>query len=112
MVVTQENVAVNGSRNFSSQDIADALRDRIRAGDLKAGDRLPTQAELAEEFGVERGTVRQALSSLQSDGLLSNTGRGARRGSPRCRPSATNPRRRWWAWRRASPRRSRPRTSV
>ncbi|MCX5558739.1 winged helix-turn-helix domain-containing protein [Streptomyces sp. NBC_00038] len=77
MVVTQENVAVNGSRNFSSQEIADALRDRIRAGDLKAGDRLPTQAELAEEFGVERGTVRQALSSLQSDGLLSNTGRGS-----------------------------------
>lgn len=68
---------MNGSRNFSSQEIADALRDRIRAGDLKAGDRLPTQAELAEEFGVERGTVRQALSSLQSDGLLSNTGRGS-----------------------------------
>ncbi|MGW2821545.1 GntR family transcriptional regulator [Streptomyces sp. NPDC001443] len=76
MVVAQENVAVNGSRK-SAQDIADVLRERIRVGDLKAGDRLPTQAELAEEFGVERGTVRQALRALQDDGLLSNVSRGS-----------------------------------
>ncbi|MFI1208525.1 GntR family transcriptional regulator [Streptomyces sp. NPDC020802] len=77
MVVTQENVAVNGSRRLSPQEIADILRDRIRAGDLRAGDRLPTQAELAEEFGVERGTVRQALRALQDDGLLSNVSKGS-----------------------------------
>jgi hypothetical protein len=71
LVVTQENVAVNGSRRLSPQEIADTLRERIRTGDLKAGDRLPTQAELAEEFGVERGAVRQALRALQEDGLLS-----------------------------------------
>ncbi|MFC4466239.1 winged helix-turn-helix domain-containing protein [Streptomyces xiangluensis] len=77
MVVTQENVAVNGSRRLSPQEIADILRDRIRGGELKAGDRLPTQAELAEEFGVERGTVRQALRALQEDGLLSNVSKGS-----------------------------------
>ncbi|AZP18746.1 GntR family transcriptional regulator [Streptomyces aquilus] len=77
MVVTQENVAVNGSRKLSPQEIADILRDRIRSGDLKAGDRLPTQAELAEEFNVERGTVRQALRALQEDGLLSNVSKGS-----------------------------------
>ncbi|MFI1536490.1 GntR family transcriptional regulator [Streptomyces anandii] len=77
MVVTQENVAVNGSRRSSPQEIADALRERIRAGELKPGDRLPTQAELAEEFGVERGTVRQALRLLQADGLLSNVSKGS-----------------------------------
>ncbi|MFJ3671951.1 GntR family transcriptional regulator [Streptomyces sp. NPDC090106] len=77
MVVTQENVAVNGSRKLSPQEIADILRDRIRNGDLKAGDRLPTQAELAEEFGVERGTVRQALRALQEDGLLTNVSKGS-----------------------------------
>ncbi|MFE0672172.1 GntR family transcriptional regulator [Streptomyces sp. NPDC058867] len=77
MVVTQENVAVSGSRRFSPQEIADVLRDRIRAGELKAGQRLPTQAELAEEFGVERGTVRQALRALQEDGLLSNVSKGS-----------------------------------
>ncbi|MEV0225780.1 winged helix-turn-helix domain-containing protein [Streptomyces sp. NPDC050704] len=77
MVVTQENVAVNGSRRLSPQEIADILRDRIRAGELRPGDRLSTQAELAEEFGVERGTVRQALRALQQDGLLSNVSKGS-----------------------------------
>ncbi|WP_078651472.1 GntR family transcriptional regulator [Streptomyces xylophagus] len=77
MVVTQENVAVNGSRSFSPQEIADALRDRIRTGELRAGDRLPTQADLAEEFGVERGAVRQALRVLQEAGLLTNVSKGS-----------------------------------
>ncbi|MFJ8048921.1 GntR family transcriptional regulator [Streptomyces luteogriseus] len=81
MVVTQEsvaeNVAVNGSRRPSPQEIADTLRERIRAGELKPGDRLPTQAELAEEFGVERGAVRQALRVLQEDGLLTNVSKGS-----------------------------------
>ncbi|MEU6590834.1 winged helix-turn-helix domain-containing protein [Streptomyces sp. NPDC046881] len=81
MVVTQENVAepvsVNGSRRLTPQQIADTLRQRIRTGVLRVGDRLPTQAELAEEFGVERGTVRQALRALQEDGLLSNVSKGS-----------------------------------
>ncbi|MGW3494602.1 GntR family transcriptional regulator [Streptomyces sp. NPDC001020] len=77
MVVAQEDVVVNGSRKLSPQGIADTLRARIRTGDLKTGDRLPTQAELAEEFGVERGAVRQALRVLQEDGLLSNVSKGS-----------------------------------
>jgi DNA-binding transcriptional regulator YhcF (GntR family) len=77
LVVTQENVAVNGSRRLTPQEIADTLRERIRTGELRAGDRLKTQAELAEEFGVERGTVRQALRALQEDGLLSNVSKGS-----------------------------------
>ncbi|MFK4119369.1 winged helix-turn-helix domain-containing protein [Streptomyces longwoodensis] len=77
MVVTQENVAVNGSKRLTPQEIADVLRERIRVGELRAGDRLPTQAELAEEFGVERGTVRQALRALQEDGLLTNVSKGS-----------------------------------
>ncbi|GHH90907.1 GntR family transcriptional regulator [Streptomyces capillispiralis] len=68
---------MNGSGRLSPQEIADILRERIRSGELKAGDRLPTQAELAEEFGVERGTVRQALRALQEDGLLSNVSKGS-----------------------------------
>ncbi|MET8668253.1 winged helix-turn-helix domain-containing protein [Streptomyces tendae] len=94
MVVTQENVSVNGSRRLSSQEIAEALRERIRQGDLKAGDRLPTQAELADEFGVERGTVRQALRALQEDGLLTNVSKGsppriAEPAAPRAEPQPT-----------------------
>jgi DNA-binding transcriptional regulator YhcF (GntR family) len=94
LVVTQENVSVNGGRRLSSQEIAEALRERIRGGDLKAGDRLPTQAELAEEFGVERGTVRQALRALQEDGLLTNVSKGsppriAEPTTPRTEPQST-----------------------
>ncbi|MFF8596774.1 winged helix-turn-helix domain-containing protein [Streptomyces sp. NPDC015220] len=78
MVVTQENAAVNGSRRSpSAQEIAETLRERIRTGELRPGDRLPTQAELADEFGVERGAVRQALRALQDDGLLSNVSKGS-----------------------------------
>ncbi|WP_432025203.1 winged helix-turn-helix domain-containing protein [Streptomyces sp. 1222.5] len=77
MVVTQENVAVNGNRRLTPQEIADTLRERIRSGVLRSGERLPTQAELAEEFGVERGAVRQALRTLQLAGLLSNVSKGS-----------------------------------
>ncbi|MFD3501691.1 GntR family transcriptional regulator [Streptomyces sp. NPDC058676] len=91
MVVTQENVAVNGSRRLSPQEIADILRERIRVGDLKAGQRLPTQAELADEFSVERGTVRQALRVLQEDGLLSNVSKGSPPRIAEPAPARTDP---------------------
>ncbi|MGV4984327.1 winged helix-turn-helix domain-containing protein [Streptomyces sp. NRAIS4] len=77
MVVTQEHVAVNGSRRLTPQEIADTLRERIRTGALRPGERLPTQAELAGEFGVERGAVRQALRVLAEDGLLSDVSKGS-----------------------------------
>ncbi|WP_229854739.1 winged helix-turn-helix domain-containing protein [Streptomyces filipinensis] len=78
MVVTQEHMAVNGSGRRTPQEIAGTLRERIRTGVLRPGQRLPTQAELAGEFGVERGAVRQALRLLHEDGLLS----GVTKGSP------------------------------
>jgi hypothetical protein len=77
LVVTQKNVAVNGSRRQTPQEIAIALRERIRAGDLRPGDRLPTQAELAEEFGVERGAVREAMRILHAEQLLTNVSKGS-----------------------------------
>lgn len=67
---------MNGITRRSHDEIADTLRGRIRAGELRPGDRLPTQAKLADEFGVERGVVRQALQILQKDGLLSNVTKG------------------------------------
>ncbi|MFI6491440.1 GntR family transcriptional regulator [Streptomyces sp. NPDC050564] len=67
---------MNGSRKHSHEEIADDLRKRIRGGELSPGTKLPTQAALAKEFGVERGAVRQALNVLQAEGLLSNVTRG------------------------------------
>lgn len=75
--MNQENVAVNGSRKTTPQEIADTLRERIHEGRLKAGDRLSTQAELADEFQVERGAVRLALQILKDAGLLDNVSKGS-----------------------------------
>lgn len=56
--------------------IAAALRADIAAGQYRPGDRLPTEAALARRFGVNRHTVRHALSGLVKDGTIT-TRRGA-----------------------------------
>src|SRR5919206_4703985 len=54
-----------------------ALRDRIARGELAPGSRLPSHRELAVEFGVAPLTVRQVLSHLEEQGLVSRqSGRG------------------------------------
>ena len=55
------------------QQVADQLRDRILDGSLSTGDRLPTEVELSEIFGVSRSTVREALRLLASRGLIRTT---------------------------------------
>jgi DNA-binding FadR family transcriptional regulator len=50
--------------------VAAALLDRITTRAISAGERLPPEIELARQFGVHRGTVREALRELQSNGLL------------------------------------------
>lgn len=65
---------------IGSREIAIRLRERILAGQLAVGDRLPSEAELAGEFGVNRGTVREALGMLSSR-LLLRTSRGVGGGS-------------------------------
>jgi GntR family transcriptional regulator len=57
--------------------IASALRARIESGALLPGTAVASEAELSAEFGVSRGTVRQALATLRSEGLI-NGGRGRR----------------------------------
>lgn len=59
------------------REVAEELRQRITSGVLRPGQRMPTQAKLAEEFGVERGAVRQALGLLKADGLLTNVSKGS-----------------------------------
>jgi DNA-binding FadR family transcriptional regulator len=55
------------------QQVADQLLDLILSGQLSAGDRLPSEADLASSFGVSRSTVREALRSLASRDLLETT---------------------------------------
>ena len=58
-----------------SRQIARDLTERIHSGDLGPGDQLPSEAQLAGSYGVHRLTVRQAVSELVQQGLVS-TGRG------------------------------------
>jgi GntR family transcriptional regulator len=48
----------------------DSLRDRIAAGVLKAGSRLPPERELCQQLGISRVTLRKALARLVEDGVL------------------------------------------
>lgn len=50
--------------------IRDDLRMRISAGEWGAGQRLPSETELASWYGVARMTVRQAIGALASEGML------------------------------------------
>ncbi|MCA9236828.1 MAG: GntR family transcriptional regulator [Planctomycetales bacterium] len=50
--------------------IVNAVRDRIRSGELRPGDRIPSDSELVREFGVSRPTVAKALKELQAHGLV------------------------------------------
>lgn len=54
----------------ASSSIADQIRQAIVTGKLPAGERLPPERELAEQFGVSRVTVRDALRALEAMGLL------------------------------------------
>jgi GntR family transcriptional regulator len=50
--------------------IAEGLMDRIEAGELAPGDRLPPERELSEKLGVNRMTLRRALRVLEAQGLI------------------------------------------
>ena len=52
------------------KQIADRLRSAINDGVYKPGELLPSEHELAAEYGVARGTARQAIMLLRNEGLI------------------------------------------
>ena len=63
-----------------SAQIAKSIRDAIVGGDLIVDERLPSEAELSEQFNVSRSTVREALKRLAAQSLI-RTQRGAAGGA-------------------------------
>lgn len=60
------------------------LRESIRSGTLRPGDPIPPESQLCQQFSVSRTTVRQALSRLVYEGLISrHRGRGSFVAEPR-----------------------------
>jgi DNA-binding FadR family transcriptional regulator len=60
---------VNQSRNLSSI-LAEILTERITGGTLEPGQKLPPEAQVMAEHGVSRTVVREAISQLQTRGLV------------------------------------------
>src|SRR3954468_22271526 len=50
------------------RQLADLLRDQIESGELGPGEPLPSELRLAQEYGLSRTTVRQAIAQPRSEG--------------------------------------------
>jgi DNA-binding FadR family transcriptional regulator len=51
-------------------EIIEQIRSRIQSNELNPGERLPSERDLAEQLGVSRNTLREALRMLESSGLV------------------------------------------
>jgi GntR family transcriptional repressor for pyruvate dehydrogenase complex len=52
------------------EEIVDQIRAKLASGEYKPGDKLPTERELAQELGVGRPALREALRTLENSGVL------------------------------------------
>jgi GntR family transcriptional regulator len=68
----RDSGAIDLNRSSVSRyiQLSTLFRRRIETGQWRVGERIPTVDALAEEFSVARATIRQALTSLESDGLI------------------------------------------
>lgn len=83
-----EDASQHHSRRPLHQQVADILRAQIAGGEFRAGDALPSEHVLMQQFGVSRGTIRQARAALRADGTIggSQGRRLAVRGAPLTQP--------------------------
>lgn len=60
------------------RQVVDLLRQRVQGGEWQPGARLPSEMDLAHEYGIGRNTLRDALALLRSEGVIRGGGRGQR----------------------------------
>ena len=53
-----------------AERVVATLRAQIAGGEIGPGQKLPTEGQLTETFGVSRTVVREAIASLATDGLV------------------------------------------
>jgi GntR family transcriptional repressor for pyruvate dehydrogenase complex len=59
------------------EQLVERIELKVLSGELRPGDRLPSERELAEKFGISRTAVREAVKALQEKGLVDiQIGRG------------------------------------
>lgn len=78
-VVTECDTRLRKKVQTAPQQVASLIKEAILEGSLLPGARLPSEAEMAANFGVSRPTVREALRSLKSSGVVV-AARGSRGG--------------------------------
>ena len=60
-----------------AKQVTDILTDLIVSGKIKLGEYLPTEEDLCREFGIGRSSVREAIKTLESRGMVKKfTARG------------------------------------
>ena len=57
-------------RRSISEQVANRIMAMIKSGNLKSGDRLPTEAQMGIAFGISRPPLREALKALTLMGVL------------------------------------------
>ena len=62
--------SINEERKTFSRKVVDHIQALISSGQLKSGDKLPAERELAEKMDVSRPTIREAYKILSAVGLL------------------------------------------
>ena len=75
--MAKQKVSFASSKIPLYYQLENVLREKITSGAFESGERMPTEIELIEQYGVSRITVRQALQSLSDEGLIERKqGRG------------------------------------
>lgn len=69
-MMTQKGFAGPLTRSRLHEEIVTVIQKQIMSGKIAAGDKLPTERELAENFHVNRATVREALRKLENLDLV------------------------------------------
>ena len=69
MAETVEDLRLERKPKLSERVVA-ALRGKVMAGEFAPGQKLPTESQLTETFGVSRTVVREAIATLAADGLV------------------------------------------
>jgi GntR family transcriptional repressor for pyruvate dehydrogenase complex len=60
------------TRSRLHEEIVTVIQQQIMSGQIAPGEKLPTEREMAENFNVNRATVREALRKLENIDLLGN----------------------------------------
>lgn len=71
-----ENVTNNAESNVEQskdkayEKVTHYVKERIKTGELRVGDKIPTERELSEKLGLSRNSVREALRTMDNMGLI------------------------------------------